>query len=218
MLYQRKYPVRKAAGLACMLLCWLVGLAERATASSAPAAQDTSHFAIADFDGDLRPDLATVEASQSGSLDARYSIAFQLSSGVRHTLSITAPIGGLRITSRDVNGDSFLDVVLTTAWTNRPVAVLLNDGHGNFTRSDLPGPPGIAGSSEADWTAGTVGIRDAAVVLGPRCFSGDCEQGGRVDSPRSGAGPLAARSPQNSLLSLAIAFHGRAPPFFDPHI
>ena len=77
-------------------------------------------------------DLGTVQVGQRSSWDTHYWIAFQLSRGSRQILGVTAPTGGLQITSRDVNGDSFLDVVVTTAWTNRPVAVLLNDGQGNL--------------------------------------------------------------------------------------
>src|SRR5216683_3210378 len=130
----------RAVRLALALLCFVGSAGPAHAASTDPqswpptSTQVTSQFAIADFDGDSRPDLATVQAGVSSSWDAHYWIAFQLSSGPRQTLGITAPTGGLQITSRDVNGDSFLDVVVTTAWTNRPVAVLLNDGQGRYRR------------------------------------------------------------------------------------
>ena len=90
-------------------------------------------FTIEDFDGDSRPDIATVQEGRSGAVDGHYRIKFQLSSGGSQNIDLTAPVGGLDLSSRDVNGDDFLDVVVTTAGTNRPVAILLNNGAGKFT-------------------------------------------------------------------------------------
>jgi hypothetical protein len=129
----RSWP--RIAGLALAYLCVILGVATcGSAATTAPqtrpfsSAQATTQFAIADFDGDHRPDLATVQVGHGNFQDTQYWIAFHLSSGARQTLGITAPTGGLRITSRDVNGDDFPDIVVTTAWADRPVAVLLNDG------------------------------------------------------------------------------------------
>ncbi len=94
------------------------------------------HFAIADFDGDNRPDLATVETGLIGASHARYWIGFRMSAGERKTIGVNAPVGGLEIASRDVNGDNIVDLVVSTAWLKSPVAVLVNDGHGNFTIRD----------------------------------------------------------------------------------
>ena len=95
-----------------------------------------SQFAIGDFDGDRQPDLATVEIARFNSLHSRYSISLQLSKGGPQRLGITAPAGGLALLARDVNGDRALDVVLVTAWRHEFVAVLLNDGAGNFAPVD----------------------------------------------------------------------------------
>src|ERR1700719_852762 len=111
--------LQRAAFLVAVALACLLGLSGRAVASPGP--QAPAHFAIADYDGDSRPDLASVQVGQSGSRDTRYWIAFELSGGSGQTLGITAPTGGLQITSRDVNGDSFPDVVVTAAWTNKPI-------------------------------------------------------------------------------------------------
>ena len=95
-----------------------------------------SQFAFADFDGDRHPDLATAETIRVSSLRTRYWISFQLSRGRLQTIDVTAPSGGLALVVRDVNGDSALDLVLVTAWRHKPVAVLLNDGAGNFAVAD----------------------------------------------------------------------------------
>lgn len=102
---------------------------------SARAPRLTAFFAVADFDGDQRPDFAEVVAGQSDSKNALYWIAFHLSGGSRRSLRISGPSGGLEISPVDVNADGFLDVVVTAHWTRRPVAVFLNDGRGNFRLS-----------------------------------------------------------------------------------
>src|SRR3984893_17919510 len=129
----QKHFFQRAAFLAVAALSGLLAFTGRAEAAPPAGAQAPMHFTIADFDGDSRPDLASVEVGQSGSRDTRYWIAVELSGGSGQTLGITAPTGGLQITSRDVNGDSFPDVVVTAAWTNKPIVILLNDGSGNFT-------------------------------------------------------------------------------------
>src|SRR5487761_120208 len=132
------------------LACCLLSISQAATARStdfnrnsgnaraqnAHAAIPDSQFAIGDFDGDRRPDLATVEISRFNSLRSRYSISFQLSKGGPRTVGVTAAAGGLVLFARDVNGDRTLDVVLVTAWRHELVAVLLNDGKGNFSTAD----------------------------------------------------------------------------------
>lgn len=107
-----------------------------ARALNAHAAIPDSQFAIGDLDGDRRPDLATVKIDRFNSLHSRYSISFQLSKGEPQTIGVTAPAGGLTLFVQDVNGDRALDVVLLTAWRHELVAVLLNDGRGNFVAAN----------------------------------------------------------------------------------
>src|SRR5260370_21937766 len=186
----------RAVRLALALLCFVGSAGPAHAASTAPqswpptSTQVTSQFAIADFDGDSRPDLATVQAGVSSSWDAHYWIAFQLSSGPRQTLGITAPTGGLQITSRDVNGDSFLDVVVTTAWTNRPVAVLLNDGQGNFRASSPSAFPVAFTTSEKSWACTTDEVKDATPVLLPRYPPATSSPRTRSSPPQNPADPL----------------------------
>src|SRR5208282_1657662 len=94
--------------------------------SSAEAAGDQSRpatslgpglpFAIADFDGDLRPDTASIQTGANVSGSADYWIELRLSSAGRQSIQLTAPAGGLLIEARDVNGDHTIDLVLATVW------------------------------------------------------------------------------------------------------
>jgi hypothetical protein len=94
------------------------------------------HVAIADFDGDWKPDLAIVETASLRRVQANYAIHLQLSAGSDLSFLINAPDGGVRVAARDVNGDSFPDVVVSSVNDERIVAVLLNDGHGKFSRAE----------------------------------------------------------------------------------
>jgi FG-GAP-like repeat len=213
-----------AISAAFALLCAIPGFAPCTNAAPSIPQSDpvlsmqvTSQFAIADFDGDKRPDVATIQAGAGSSRDTHYWIAFQLSGGSRQTLGITAPTGGLRITSRDVNGDSFLDVVVTTAWTNQPVAVLLNDGQGNFRTSKPSAFPGAFGTSEESWVSTADEIKDATAFFLSRYPTGNCVEGGRFSSPRNVTGLLAVWTSRGLRCRPVVSFLGRAPPCFFLH-
>ena len=212
----------RAVSLAFALLCF-VGPAGSSHAASVgsqsrpSSPQVTAQFAIADFDRDNRPDLAIVQAGQSGPLETQYWVAVQLSRGPRRTLGITAPTGGLQIALRDVNGDGFLDVIVMTVWTNRPVAVILNDGQGNFGAFGPSAFPGAFTTSEKSCASNTDKIRDATAVLLSRYPTGICSESRWFSSPRNVTGLLVLRAPHISPFSPVVSFLGRAPPSFLLH-
>jgi hypothetical protein len=208
---------RRCVRVALLLLCAVMGFAAHGKAfpstqaTGALSTQPTSPFAIADFDGDSRPDLATVQVGQINASRARYWIRLQMSTGSRQSIGVTAPIGGLQIVSRDVNGDNALDLVLTTAWLNRPVAILLNDGHGNFTLRDAAAFPASIWEAERSLARATVQIKDAAVVL-TRSLSGDCRQKYSAFSAPDLTGRLFLWVSPDRAFSSVASVRGRAPP------
>ncbi|MFI5097134.1 MAG: FG-GAP repeat domain-containing protein [Candidatus Acidiferrales bacterium] len=127
---------RASLGLFCLCAFALAlgGNAARAAQGTSDGASGFSpRFAIADFDGDQKPDLATVQVVREAALDSFYSIRLQLSAGEESAIGIAGPQGGLELVARDVNGDDLIDLVVTTAMGSHFVAILLNDGHGKFT-------------------------------------------------------------------------------------
>ena len=203
---------------AFLLYCSLVTLAPVGNAGgsgqNSPASSRllASQFAITDFDGDNRPDLASVRLGQSGAHSARYLIDFHLTRGLPQSIGVIAPAGGLELISRDVNGDNFPDVIVTTYLTNQPVAILLNDGRGNFSQSDPSAFPGALPTSESSRFSKPDAIMDATAMLSWRYLSGECEECGGALFPQIEAGRSVANGFHSAALSKGGLFFGRAPP------
>lgn len=178
-----------------------------AGASLGPNAQ----FAIQDFDGDLRPDVASIQAGQSGFSRTDYWIQLQLSAAGRQFILVVGPAGGLEIEARDVNGDRAIDLVLVTAWHRQPVAILLNNGHGGFSRVEPAAYPEAFSEPGANWVA-ACGMTMDAVGVPPQSRAGICAD--------TRAGPYAGMHADSiSRLSAGFIFDhfvvshaGRAPP------
>jgi hypothetical protein len=220
--------IQKRLGLAGILLralvvlCFSSGVACFADAASTPAQQSprsspgfNSTFAIADFDGDRTPDLATVELQTSTSAGTtRYSIRLRLATGATQLFGVTGPAGGLQIVAQDVNGDSALDVLVSSAWLHKQVAVLLNDGHGKFTLADPGAFPAAIQEDGTRWNSGSIALCDNAVLVRLGYSSGEIECVGTFERPQRRFGrAYVPVSPSLTRLPL-LQLLGRAPPFF----
>ena len=102
------------------LLLLAFGLAVCSAAFEAPRnatagrVEPGDQLAISDFDGDLRPDFARVQAGASTPYGTDYWIQLQLSAARRQSIRLVAPVGGLQSEARDVNGDHAVDLVLSS--------------------------------------------------------------------------------------------------------
>jgi hypothetical protein len=127
-------------------------------------------------------------------------------------VGINAPTGGLQLASRDLNGDTFPDVIVTTAWTNTPVAILLNDGFGNFTTSDVTDYPGAFIRSDASWSIASDEIRGVAAILLSRSIPGDRATNSGILPPGIVITSSALLPDSPSPKASSSPFIGRAPP------
>lgn len=185
--------------------------AEQQFASSSLAPQWDSRFAIGDFDGDNQADLATVQNGLDRS-GTRYWICLEFGSGLRDGIGLIAPSGGLHIASRDVNGDRFLDLVVSTAWQHHPVAVLLNDGHGKFTVRDPAQFPNAILDCDFSWAAAGSDIKDAAAAILTRTLSGACNVDRLAASAHGFREWVALGDSPDFTCSANGSVFGRAPP------
>jgi len=169
-----------------------------------------SQFAIADFDGDVRPDLASIQAGPDNSGTTHYWIQLQLSSVGRQSIRLVAPAGGLRIEARDVNGDHAVDLILATAWFNQPVAVYLNNGRGSFSKAEPAAFPGAFSNSKISWAQVS---SQATRTIGVPPQSGIWSEPSSLVHGQSPARPILPSS-SVFLINPFLIFHaGRAPPF-----
>ena len=166
---------------------------------------------IDDFDGDYHPDQIAVETGANEFSGTQYWIDVRLSTAGRQIIPVFSVPGGIQVVARDVNGNGYLDLVLTASVLRRPVAILLNDGHGQFTRVDPEEFPRAFQDSETSWEARGHFPDDHAglprslrflIALTP----------GRLSIAPSPVTRLAAANP-GDFLSRGLAPHaGRAPP------
>jgi hypothetical protein len=172
----------------------------------------STQFAIADFDGDRQPDLALIRVTSDGSLTSQYTVDFNFSGGHKPAICFVGPAGGMQISPRDVNGDKFADLVVTSLLDSKFVVIFLNDGEGNFVSaepSDYPGalkgtgfrlvvpedaPAGLLALQQGRNTETEMG--DATVWHGP---FGSSSVGMRL-------------APRQVRSELALSSAGRAPP------
>ena len=204
--------------LRALILLFFLGLVGGITPAKAgvqnpPAASvgPGPQFAIADFDGDVRPDLASIQPSSNSFGTTDYWIQLQLAAGGRQSIRLFAPAGGLRIEARDVNGDHAVDLVLATAWFNQPVAILLNNGHGSFSRVEAAAYPGAFSAGTANWVRASEQAMDA-IGVPPQSRHGICSDARGLLRVRSPASLLAPPSASFVVSFLLDSHAGRAPP------
>jgi hypothetical protein len=175
-------------------------------------AQGSTHFAIADFDGDLQPDLAMIRLTHEGAPQTEYSLELKFSSGPRPAINLFGPAGGLEISPQDVNGDKIADLVITSQMDSEFVAILLNDGKGNFTHAKSSDYPEVGKRREsriyapAASVAYQVAIGQSSDPIGDEVRRRDCNR------TRVAASALAPALIQILPDSLVLLNSGRAPP------
>lgn len=217
--HRKKRAPRAALPLLCAAV-WFCGLSGPAEAKSGGAQEKGNssalagaEFAIGDFDGDRIPDLATVEAKPNGTQgDTLYAIRLQLTSGAAQLFGLTAPAGGLQIVAQDINGDNALDVLVRTAWQHQAIAVLLNDGHGNFTLAD---PGAFAASTqdyETQWGAGSIAFSESGVLVRMESSRGDVEAQIAGNDSQAREKLVFRRGNSHAIPLLICSVLGRGPP------
>ena len=202
--------------LVCALLLLILGCiggpAAGAEARNAAAAQVSSgpQLAISDFDGDLHPDLASVQAGATASGSTDYWIQLQLSAAGRQSIRLVAPAGGLLIEARDVNGDNAVDLILATSF-RQPVAIFLNDGHGSFSRMPPSAFPGAFNKPLTNWASASEQALDTAGVP-PQLRLGICRAAKARANIPSNADSILPSQWGFALDSFLVSHAGRAPP------
>src|SRR5277367_5889934 len=202
--------------LAVLCLALLAGHPAEATrrrdlAKPGSAGAAGASFAIADFDGDSLPDFATVQPGLATASRTDYWIHFSFSLGSDSSFAVSAPAGGLQIASRDVNGDNFLDLIISTRISNEPVAVLLNDGRGNFHLVHREAVGVATWEAPWAWRSGMTCQDDDEPAVASPGWAAICSFGARTEL-QPGAARISLVSQTTDSFVLLHDDRGRAPP------
>jgi hypothetical protein len=172
----------------------------------------STQFAIADFDGDRQPDLAFIRVTHGGSFSSQYSVDFNFSAGPKPAICFVAPAGGLQITPRDVNGDKFADLVVTSILDSRFVAIFLNDGKGNFVPAEPSNFPGAVKGIDFSLSGPEDVPADQLAFQPSSNWAGDAGVSTWWHGPRELTATVLPVAPVKARGELAFASAGRAPP------
>jgi hypothetical protein len=218
--FDKRIRAARIASRILIILCIFIAAAGRTVAAetsvhpspSSPPAFN-SVFAIADFDGDRIPDLATVEIQNgNSSIATEYSIRFRLTTGPVQSFGVFAPAGGLQIVARDMNGDAAMDLLISTAWLHQEVAVLLNDGHGNFTLANAGAFPTAVWRCSTLWDSSVVSQYDSAALVSSENSVKEFEATDQFQCLRSQPGHGLSQVHLGKDHLLLFSLFGRAPP------
>jgi hypothetical protein len=167
-------------------------------------------FVIADLDGDLRPDFASIQAGSNNSGGTDYWLQLRLAAG-RQSIRLVAPPGGLVIEARTVSGGHAADLVITTAWFRKPVAVFLNDGHGSFSRAEVAAFLGAFCEAQTNWGVTSNQTANAVGVL-PQSRTAACLKARSLPNFRQHAYSIPVSTSGFPRSSFQSSHAGRAPP------
>jgi hypothetical protein len=208
----RRY--RLARSLILLLFLGVLGSSAKAGADveNLPAASvgPGLPFAIADLDGDLRPDFASIQAGSNNSGGTDYWLQLHLAAG-RQSIRLVAPPGGLVIEARTASGRHAADLVVTTAWFRQPVAIFLNDGHGSFSRAKLTTSFGASCEAGANWDVASDRSGNAVGVL-PQSRTAACLKARSLPNFLQHAYSIPVSTAGFPLSSFHTSHAGRAPP------
>jgi hypothetical protein len=164
------------------------GLFLAVSLSTAPATADTSarslnEFVAADFDGDRSPDLASFGPRRHDGTGYLQDVQISLGPAGKETVRVHTASPVLRVTARDLDGDTDRDLVLES-FDREPLAVLLNDGSGRFHEGNL-----------ADYSARLSGRTQYSIEgSGPASATADFDLGSGSDTADlDGIEPFAVR-------------------------
>lgn len=169
-------------------------------------------FAVADFDGDWKPDLAIVETASLHQTDANYSIHLQFSTAANISFLVSAPDGGIRVAARDINGDNLPDLIVSSVSDERIVAILVNHGNGVFSKAEPASFEGLGREPDVFLRSCEQSLCDTFTVVSPRySFDGERVSGSTL-AGFSVAASIATRAMLAQYHLELDASRGRSPP------
>ena len=105
--------------------------------ASIPTPSAGASWTLGDFDGDGLADLLTSSIETLGPSGYGHRIQIRSGSGaaIGASFQVFGSTPGLTLLARDIDGDHDLDLIVTNSYSNRPIGIWINDGHGVFTQA-----------------------------------------------------------------------------------
>jgi hypothetical protein len=164
------------------------------SASAQRSVLSLTPWVAADFDGDTITDLAHAGSFRPEGGGFIQEISLRFSATESRALSVRVSAVAFKLVARDVDGDSDRDLIVE-ALTREPLAILLNDGEGQFHEAPLGDFGDLFSHHErSSWDAAArrfpntfardVSRDDASIALSPATFT-YLIPAGLVDSPSS---------------------------------
>ena len=150
------------------------------SSSSFPTGTTPVYIAVADFNGDGRPDIAVANQGSSS-----ITVLLTKVGGGYNSSTVTVTGGITSIVAADLNGDGKIDLGIGNPGAGGNITYFVNDGTGNFTQTPMVPVLNAApkfvltldmngdGYADVVWTDGTAGIyREGTTTTGGGQFSG----------------------------------------------
>jgi hypothetical protein len=168
--------------------------------------------AVADLDGDLQPDVATVRVEGIGPVTTQYRIELKLTAGLSGAIAVNAPFGGLLVTPRDVDGDNDLDLIVTTSRLHLPVGIWINNGRGQFSAANPAAFPKTIWDPLPEWIRVPTPQADFAVLVRTQAETAARGAGSGLAQPIQAPGWIACAFCSPRFNAIHLQQPARAPP------
>ena|SRR5215469_1018365 len=220
-------PQRSLWGFLLAVALWAVVGTLQASQAEAGRALDPAVFfrttlplafhgsaGVGDFDGDRHTDFAVAQPQGLVNGVYRYRVEVLLSARPLTAFDIDSGTpGGLHISTRDVDGDLDLDLVITSEFGREPVGVWINDGNGQFTHSERQNyPASIWHETAGAYEAPEAPVRSLPAFVVPTSGASVALVRFALPTLADTTAPLATRGEGCSRKALNSSSRLRAPP------
>jgi len=108
-------------------------------------------------------------------------------------------------------------LIVSTAWLNQPVAILVNDGHGNFSVTDPVKFSAVFANLDQNFSAPNTENEESSAALLSRT-NDECAIDASTTEPSVATSAPPSEFSQHRVFPLTVSVLGRAPPLSVHHV
>lgn len=169
-------------------------------------------LAVADFDGDNRPDGAVLLKPASSPGLGDFQVELHFTNNNNATIQFQSPESNVTVAALDIDHDGDIDIVIEQSLTHKALQVYINDGQGNFEKGRIENYRSVAEPVSHQVTSSELLYSPAVSLPTQRGFESmllACRVAGRPPS----AHPFAASSANvHQIVGIFSQAQSRAPP------